>query len=306
MLLLIAYFVTFTHCQGGGGSEGADGGGGFGGGGYYGGSGTSCTTDDCQRRSGIILGSVLGGIIGCSFTMHLVYRVLLFLAYFVILIQCQGGGGGGGGGGSGGGGGRGENRGSGASCTTDDCRRRAGIIVGSILGGIIGLSLLVVAIVLGFKYCKGRPLRKNSTFVKVAKSKNFKQEAYDINHFQSGIWSNRYFQYGNWHGPYQLSLSFDPQSMIITGSGSDDVGTFTIHGTYSIETYRMGFTKIYQQGTGNSSENLGHQVTIQLTWNAQNNQFEGKWYVQTSKYHGEDKFELKFDGQHIQTVYEKV
>ncbi|CAF3372279.1 unnamed protein product [Rotaria sp. Silwood1] len=258
MLLLIAYFVTFTHCQGGGGSEGADGGGGFGGGGYYGGSGTSCTTDDCQRRSGIILGSVLGGIIGCSFTMHLVYRVLLFLAYFVILIQCQGGGGGGGGGGSGGGGGR------------------------------------------------GRPLRKNSTFVKVAKSKNFKQEAYDINHFQSGIWSNRYFQYGNWHGPYQLSLSFDPQSMIITGSGSDDVGTFTIHGTYSIETYRMGFTKIYQQGTGNSSENLGHQVTIQLTWNAQNNQFEGKWYVQTSKYHGEDKFELKFDGQHIQTVYEKV
>ena len=94
--------------------------------------------------------------------------------------------------------------------------------------------------------------------------------------------------------------------MKVTGSGSDDIGTFTIDGTYSVKTRRIGLTKKYQVGTGNPSENLGHQVTIQLTWNAQNNQFEGKWYVQTSKYHGEDKFELKFVGQQLPTVHEKV
>ncbi|CAF1539891.1 unnamed protein product, partial [Rotaria sordida] len=93
--------------------------------------------------------------------------------------------------------------------------------------------------------------------------------------------------------------------MIITGSGSDDIGTFTIDGIYSVETRRIGLTKTYTRGTGNQLENLGHQVIIQLTWNVQNDQFEGKWYVQTSKYHGENRFELKFDGQHIQTVYEK-
>jgi hypothetical protein len=94
--------------------------------------------------------------------------------------------------------------------------------------------------------------------------------------------------------------------MKVTGSGSDDVGTFTVDGTYSVQSRRMGLTKTYQAGTGNPLENLAHQVTIQLTWNAQNNQFEGKWYVQTHKYRGEDKFELKLDSQQQQlSAYEK-
>jgi hypothetical protein len=94
--------------------------------------------------------------------------------------------------------------------------------------------------------------------------------------------------------------------MKITGSGADDVGTFTIDGTYSVETRRIGLTKQYQAGNGNRSENLGHQVTIQLTWHSDNHQFEGKWYVTTNKYRGEDKFELKFDGQEQPPAYEKV
>jgi len=81
--------------------------------------------------------------------------------------------------------------------------------------------------------------------------------------------------------------------MKVTGSGTDDVGTFTIDGTYSVETHRMDLIKQYQIGTGNPLENFGHQVTIQLTWNAVNHQFEGTCYVQTSTYRGEDKFELK-------------
>jgi hypothetical protein len=94
--------------------------------------------------------------------------------------------------------------------------------------------------------------------------------------------------------------------MKVTGSGLDDVGTFTIDGTYSIETRRIGLTKTYQIGTGNPSENLGHQVTIQLEWDTLNSQFEGKWYVRTSKFHGEDKFELKLHKKEQLPAYEKV
>ncbi|CAF4295133.1 unnamed protein product, partial [Adineta steineri] len=74
---------------------------------------------------------------------------------------------------------------------------------------------------------------------------------------------------------------------------------FTINGIYSHETSRLGLSKKYQLGTGNKTENLGHTVTIQLTWNKTSNQFEGKWYVQTNKYRGNDKFQLKFDGRHL-------
>jgi hypothetical protein len=145
------------------------------------------------------------------------------------------------------------------------------------------------------KFCKGRPLRKNSTFANVAFSKIDKQEAYNVTPYQSGIWSSRYYQYTGWHGPYQFSLSFDAQSMKVTGSGTDDVGTFIIDGTYSVEIHRMDLIKKYQIGTGNPLDNFGHEVTIQLTWNADNHQFEGTWYIKTSTYSGEDKFELKLD-----------
>jgi hypothetical protein len=154
--------------------------------------------------------------------------------------------------------------------------------------------------------CKGRLRQNNSTFTNLTTSRNPRQDAYDTNPFQSGIWSSRYFQYKRWHGPYQFSLSFDPQLMKVTGSGSDDVGIFAIDGIYSDTTRQMDLTKIYQAGTGNPSENLGHQVTIQVTWNAQNNQFEGKWYVHTSKFRGEDKFELKFNRQDEPPPYENV
>jgi hypothetical protein len=51
---------------------------------------------------------------------------------------------------------------------------------------------------------------------------------------------------------------------------------------------------------------LGHTVTIQLYWNPDNNQFEGKWYVQTAKYRGEDKFELKLSNQAHSIINLKV
>jgi hypothetical protein len=81
--------------------------------------------------------------------------------------------------------------------------------------------------------------------------------------------------------------------MKVTGSGSDDVGAFTIEGIYSTKTNRIDLTKTYQLDTDNCSENLENQITIQLTWNTQNRQFEGKWYAQTGTCHDDGEFMLK-------------
>jgi hypothetical protein len=117
---------------------------------------------------------------------------------------------------------------------------------------------------------------------------------FDAKIFESGNWITRYYQYNKWHEPYELSLSFDHQALAIAGSGSDNVGAYVIDGIFSPQSRRIGLTKTYQLGTGNKLENLGHTVTIQLEWNSIHHQFEGKWYVRTKVFHGEDAFELKF------------
>jgi hypothetical protein len=119
-------------------------------------------------------------------------------------------------------------------------------------------------------------------------------ETYSKSIFKSGAWTSRYYQYGSWHGPHQLSLTFDTVEMKVNGRGSDDVGKFTINGIYSTKTQRLGLNKTYILGTGNYAENLGHTVTIQLYWKPNNNQFEGTWYVQTGVYSGKNRFVLKF------------
>lgn len=190
-------------------------------------------------------------------------------------------------------------------CTGAKCPS-ATVIWLSIFGGITGLVLLIFGISYYIKYRNGRPSHSNAVFIASETTASSGQEKNDISIFKSGYWKSRYFQYGRWHDPCRFSLSFEGGSMKVTGSGSDDVGKFTIDGAYSMETSRLALTKRYQRGSGNLSENLGHHVTIQLTWNAQYSRFEGQWYVETSKYHGEDKFELKFDGHHPSTVYAKV
>jgi hypothetical protein len=82
--------------------------------------------------------------------------------------------------------------------------------------------------------------------------------------------------------------------MTIKGSGTDDIGEFTADGIYSQSTRRIGLTEHYQLGTGDPNENLGHDVIIQVNYNARRNQFDGKWYVHTRKYFGEGQIELKF------------
>ncbi|CAF1423067.1 unnamed protein product [Rotaria sordida] len=85
----------------------------------------------------------------------------------------------------------------------------------------------------------------------------------------------------------------------VTGQGTDDVGSFTFDGIFSSENFRLALTQQYEAGTGDPTQNLGHTSTIQLTWNSDNNQFEGAWYVRTHKYSGDGEFELKFEADSI-------
>lgn len=142
----------------------------------------------------------------------------------------------------------------------------------------------------------GRPLRSNAAFIKQASSDQ-KAEMSEKSPFQSGTWNSQYYQYGSWHGPHHLSLTFTDGKMTVNGSGNDDVGSFTVDGNYSTQTNRLALKKTYRAGTGNRAENLGHTVTIQLEWHSQSSQFEGKWYVRTAKYQGENKFRLKRSSQ---------
>ncbi|CAF1228075.1 unnamed protein product [Adineta ricciae] len=222
--------------------------------------------------------------------MHILIRCCLALVILAVIVDSQGARGGGGfrGGGSTF---RGGYRSTSSGCTGSGCPN-AGVIVGAVLGSIFGL----VAIILGAMYCyhrsKGRPLHSNPNFVATASGNQ--DQMYSKACFETGVWSSRYHQYNSWHGPYQLSLTFDPKMSRVDGKGSDDVGSYTIDGVYSYQTNRLALTKIYTPGTGNALENYGHNVTLQMDWNAATNQFEGKWFIQSKKYRGVDKFEMKF------------
>ncbi|CAF1207688.1 unnamed protein product [Rotaria sp. Silwood1] len=234
--------------------------------------------------------------------------IVKFLTYTIIniaIVQGQGGGGSGGGGGGGGGGGWiPGGGGSGGGCLTHQCKYD-GLVIGLVFGVIAGVCLLGFAGFFLLRCLLGRPFRTNPNFIKTAAYDKMLETDSNII-FQSGIWSSRYYQYKRWHGPHQLSLKFDALEMTVNGTGRDDVGQYQITGIYSTKTQRLGLTKKYQSGTGNSAQNLGHNVTIQLYWNPNSKQFEGKWYVQTAKYHGEDKFELKLSKQQLTNIYLKV
>ena len=138
--------------------------------------------------------------------------------------------------------------------------------------------------------CCGRPCRSNVDFINQGSKGTV---PYEKDHFETGPWSSRYYQRGRWHGPHTLSLNFDRGMSTVQGQGTDDVGEYTVEGIFSTKNHRMALTKKYRAGTGDTSENFGHSVTLQLVWNPANEQFEGKWFIQTAKYRGEDKFQLK-------------
>ena len=186
---------------------------------------------------------------------------------------------------------------SGSGCRGPQCRR-AGIIAGSVVGGVVGLTLIILLIV----YCCYRRRNRRSASNLPPINRQDPRHSLDRSDstnknvsFRSGVWSSRYYQYGRWQGPHRMSLQFDPASGQVTGHGRDNVGDFTIDGTFFNEASQLILNKFYELGTGVSKENFGHTAALQLTWNAAHRQFEGKWSVQHGRYRGEDRYELKFE-----------
>ncbi|UJR12757.1 hypothetical protein I4U23_016931 [Adineta vaga] len=218
--------------------------------------------------------------------MNSLVRFFLAVSVLAITIYCQGSRGGG----------------SSSGGSSSGGKYQAGTIAGGVTGGIFGLLAIICGSILCYRRFKGKPSKVNPEFVANKSSKQ--KEIYSKAQFQTGLWSSRYHQYNQWHGPHQLSLTFNSSTLAVDGQGTDDIGEYTVDGTYSYETNRLALTKVYKTGTGNPTENHGHTVTIQLDWNTEKNQFEGKWYIQTKKYRGEDKFELQLN-QNLEQVSEK-
>ena len=193
---------------------------------------------------------------------------------------------------------------TGVTCTSAACRQRATLIAGSITGAGIGLVLVGIIIFACCRHWKGRPRRSNATFVNTINQRDVTQQLYDVTMFKSGSWYSRYLYYAKWHGPDHCSLSFDQQQSTVTGAGLDDLGAFTMSGIFSARTGRMGLTKTYTPDTvAYGLAQPKHEITIQLIWNPHTRQFEGKWYVQTNKYRGENRFILKFNPQQQQQLF---
>ncbi|CAF0939772.1 unnamed protein product [Adineta steineri] len=174
----------------------------------------------------------------------------------------------------------------------------------TLLSIVMLMSMVVVAIYVQAR--KDRRSPSNGLPARNVANLAYGQNILGPNIFKSGFWESRYFQDETWHGPYQLSLLFNPIRLILTGLGMDDVGKFTFAGTYSNETRQIDVKKEYSEYLDNRSENLDYPTTIQLMWNPQTDQFEGKWSVQTDEYNGEDLFDLKFKRSHPPVIHAEV
>ncbi|CAF2408197.1 unnamed protein product [Rotaria sp. Silwood2] len=215
--------------------------------------------------------------------MYITTHLILILALLTTVVRCPGG--------------SDSSRSNSSSrsrkepCRTRECDLQDSI--SAVIGALVGVGVLTCWIVSCYRRCtRGRPSQVNTDFIR---EYNLGNRNYERDPLETGIWSFRYYQYGKWHGPYRLPLSFDRYLGKVTGEGTDDVGSFIFDGIFSLENLRLALTQKYVEGTGDPNENLGHISTIQLTWNSKNNQFEGKWYVRTSKYSGEGEFELKVE-----------
>ncbi|CAF3195145.1 unnamed protein product [Rotaria socialis] len=157
----------------------------------------------------------------------------------------------------------------------DDCKNNKIAII--ITGGVVGLIALIFFTYACKKSRQSQRSKSNVPPVQRATNPAFGLNRSKINIFKSGIWErSRYPQNEIWHGPHQLTLWFDPELTNVVGSGTDDMGIFFAIGTYSSAKHEVTLSKGYLECTDHRLENLNSKITIQLAWNSQNNQFEGK------------------------------
>ena len=128
----------------------------------------------------------------------------------------------------------------------------------------------------------------------------------------AGQYVGMYWQYGRAHyiRAHRLQCTATtPDGTLgrVDGGGSDDVGEFTLSGTY--ESLRLVLTKTYIAGTGDPRENKGHTVRLRLTLTDLHAVvpavaappgtlgFFGTWHVRTSAYNGDAEMALAWPEQ---------
>jgi hypothetical protein len=94
--------------------------------------------------------------------------------------------------------------------------------------------------------------------------------------FKNGIWSNRCFEYGKWHGPFQHQITFNFDDNTFDGYGEDRSGPFFLAGSFSKETREINIVISYM--LYNSEFELDNQYCFPLTWNEKQSLFEGLKY----------------------------
>mmetsp|Transcript_45061 Transcript_45061/g.107071 ORF Transcript_45061/g.107071 Transcript_45061/m.107071 type:complete len:449 (-) Transcript_45061:58-1404(-) len=119
--------------------------------------------------------------------------------------------------------------------------------------------------------------------------------------FPSGAWSGYYDQYGYRHTLCNFDLVFEGRygSWTMRGHGVDDIGHYTLSGSWNPETLRLGFSKKYQAqsrtsaGIINHTENLGHTVEYRgEALGSIGEGIKGTWWVKTRVYSGRGAFHL--------------
>jgi hypothetical protein len=64
--------------------------------------------------------------------------------------------------------------------------------------------------------------------------------------FKNGIWSNRCFEYGKWHGPCQHQIIFNFNDNTCNGYGEDHIGSFILTGSFSKECQQINLVLSYK------------------------------------------------------------
>lgn len=156
-----------------------------------------------------------------------------------------------------------------------DSGSNAGVIAGAVVGGVVGLLCLcgmcgafVAALIY---FCRSGRLLSNQGYVR--SRLRMKRDVGD-QLFLSGPFTGYVAVDNGWKGPHGMTLTFHPQAgHVVHGKGRDPVGMFVASGVYSTRTLRVAFDKIYQGGSTN-----GERETVQVEWNAEMRNFQGKLY----------------------------
>lgn len=94
--------------------------------------------------------------------------------------------------------------------------------------------------------------------------------------FKNGIWSNRCFEYGKWHGPFLHQIIFNSNDNTFNGHGEDHIGSFILTGSFSKEFQQINIVLSYNSNS--SKLETDNQYQFQLIWNEKLSLFDGLKY----------------------------